>query len=349
MTTVYLHVGFPKCASTTVQSFFHRNDGLHRSKGVCYPKSYRDKSGYFSHRPLLNLGESDFDAAVGEIAAEAKENDCDKVFLSSEQFLKHLWESDFLASLIAALNRRFGTENVRLITLVRNQVGFVESAYAQFLRAPILRVHAKTFFRAKDTSIKGFMDHFREMNGFDFFSYADIFDMFREKIPGNPLEVYSIERDDLDGQDIIVFLSEMLGLPAPTKAEPRNERFSDQALLMLRYAMSRRGERIEPRRRRMIKRLFADMSGGFSPVLHLTGEPLERVVESSKRDDGYLKSNFSTEFGSLLEKSLAATSGRARKQKLKVGPKHRALTDYVVFADAPTLKNAERVKAELGL
>lgn len=286
---------------------------------------------------------------MSEIAAEAEGASCDTIFLSSEEFLNSKWDQNVSANVISALNRRFGVENVRLIALVRNQVDLVESTYAQFLRAGMFRVNANEFFRAGRTGIIGFMDWFREKNGFEFFSYSDLLRRFREHAPNNPFDVLSIEREDLKGRDVMEVLCDMLDLPLPAEARPTNQRFSDQALLMLRYAMARHGVPIEPFRRNLIRRLFADAPSGFSPILYLTGDALQRVINSAKRDDLFLKENFHGDFGSLLQKSIDARSGRGREGNLTVRPEDRALVDYVICAKEPSLKDAERVKAELGL
>lgn len=349
MTTVFLHIGMPKCASTSVQGFFHRNDELHRKHGTCYPRSYREKSGYFSHRPLHHPEIEDIDQAVRGISIEAHEAKCSNILLSSEEFLNSLWDNPRTRILIEALNKEFGKSNVRIISLLRNQIDFVESTYAQFLRAGMFRVNESDFFKSNNTEVSGFMEWFRNQNGFDFYSYSSILEKFKLNAPDNPFDAYSIERPDQGGRDIMEVLCSVLELPAPNDKVPQNKRLTDTALLLARYAMPRYGVKNVRSRINLIMNTFAYAKSGFSPVLQLSGEALDSVLKSAEADSDYLKKNFSGSFDCLLSRSKKVATTRATESKFFTSAKERALVDYIMCAKDPSLSQIERVKVEFGL
>ena len=349
MTTVFLHIGMPKCASTSVQNFFHRNDEIHRRNGTCYPRLYREESGYFSHRPLHDLSVDAFEAAVNDIRREAIEHNCHNIFISSEEFLNSLWDREATFSLISTLNRAFGAKNVRILSLLRNQVELVESSYAQFLYAGMFRIDESSFFLSDNTEILGFMNWFKRVNGFNFFSYSDFIGRFRERVPENPFDVYSIEREDLGGRDIIQVLCDKLKLPYPQEIGAVNERVSDRALLLIRYAISRFGAQIAPERRNLIEKMFPHSNSGFSPILRLSGPSMRQVIDSSGKDIFFLQNNFSGKFGRLYERSIEIMKNRKIDDISRVIEEERALVDYIVWSKNPTFDCAQRVKVELGI
>ena len=58
-TQVYVHVGMPKCASSSVQAHFHKHYGHYHRQGLLYPRTACQKADYRSHRPLLDADHAD--------------------------------------------------------------------------------------------------------------------------------------------------------------------------------------------------------------------------------------------------------------------------------------------------
>lgn len=286
MKTVYLHVGMPKCASSTLQSFFHCNDTLHRSEGLCYPLSYREKAGYFSHRPLHHLSLSEVAGAVDEIADEAADASCDRILISSEEFVNSLWDRDITGYIIDALNARFGLKNVRILVLFRNPFPFAESVFAQFLKGGMFRT-PESFLKSRSNGIIGFSTDFRVRNGFDFFSYTAFVERLRFYAPYNSFEMLSTERADWQGADILEVLCQRLKV---SKGEPNvssNERYSGTALHLMHHARKLYGLRRTKARRSLISALFPKQEHQFSKLLHVHGELFDQIAASAERDRKY--------------------------------------------------------------
>jgi len=170
MTTVYLHVGMPKCASSTIQGYFNRNDQRNRNAGFVYPVAGRSTSGFFNHEPINHMNPDEIENLVQEIKVEAE--GAETVFISSEDFVHAHWDSPVIANLIEQLNNTFCAKNVRLLFLFRNHFSFIESAFAQFLKGGLYRVNHGKFHRKTAGDVESYCSIFRETNGFDFFDYA---------------------------------------------------------------------------------------------------------------------------------------------------------------------------------
>lgn len=316
MTTVYLHVGMPKCASSSLQAFFHHNDSQHRALGLCYPRTCRQPTGYFSHRPLHDLPPEGVPNAVREIAAEARAAGCEKILLSSEEFSNSRWDREITSHIIEALNAEFGLKNVRLVFLFRNHFSFVESVFAQFLKGGMFRVPAHGFFKRGNTDILAYTRSFRNRNGFHFFSYNSMVNRFRVHAPKNGFEVYSIEPPDLGGRDIIEVLCAKLGVPYENPRSPSNTRFSQKALLGLRYSRAKYGFHETRTERNKINKLLAHDQPEFSPIIQVS-DPLFMMIKRAMREDqGLFRTLAKSEYKTLF--SVPDKYRRQRKQTATV-------------------------------
>lgn len=347
MTTVYLHVGMPKCASSALQSLLHKNDALHRTEGLCYPVTYRETGGYFSHRPLHQLQEDEVSAAVELIATEAAERKCDRVLISSEEFVNSLWDRKITGAVINSLNARFGVENVRILMLFRNPFNFVESVYAQYLRGGMFRTPDGAFMKSIDNKISGFASNFRQRNGFDFFSFRDFIERIRSHAPDNSFVLLSTERKDWDGQDILDILCQRMGITRGRVAVASNDRYSETALLLLHYARLTYGFSRVKTRREIISNLFPPEERKFSTTLHVSSGLFENLVESIEYDKDYFYKNTKEPFETLLSVPEIYKAQLGQVDDLIVPEWCLRLTDRVITADQISFAQAAKMKVNM--
>ncbi|MBU2956262.1 hypothetical protein Q4511_03305 [Paracoccus sp. 1_MG-2023] len=347
MTTVYLHVGMPKCASSALQSFLHRNDKLHRSEGLLYPTTCRENSGYFSHRPLHQLEPADVPAAVERIAQEAEDADCNRILLSSEEFVNSLWDRQITGSIIAALNDKFGVGNVRILMLFRNPFPFVESVYAQYLKGGMFRIPDAAFMKSPDNDIVGLVQNFRDQNGFDFFSYSAFIERIRLQAPENPFDLLSTERSDWGGEDVLDVLCRKLGISRGDPAVSANERYSEAALFLLHHSRRAFGFQRTKKRRDIVSKLFPGKTRRFSKLLHVHGALFDRIAESVLRDRDYFRAMTNEPSTGLFSIPQSYLDQRDMDDQLTVPKWWLRLIDQVITSDEMNIGLARELKAEM--
>lgn len=343
---VYLHVGMPKCASSTLQKYFKDNADLHARYGFCYPEAFREPAGYYSHRPLHDLHESKLGPAIDAIEQEANKKKCSTIFISSEEFVNSLWDKEIFPQLVNRLNVKFGSENVFILFLVRNHFLFVESVYAQFIRAGMFRVHADEFFKRGDGTVLEFLDYFKDVNGFDFFDYSSFIDIYREVAPQNKLEVISIESPDLQGGDILEYLCDRFHLPLPKKGagEKVNARSGGKPLLAMHYAHKNYGAGMLSGKGHIFNEVFGSRESGNSKVFQLTGTAYKRVLEASAKDSRYFKSNFSSYPESVF--SIPLGFPRNVENEMRLTNDEMCAARYIVEAESPRVELASKIADE---
>lgn len=347
MTTVYLHVGMPKCASSALQSFLHKNDRLHRSEGLCYPVTSRESSGYFSHRPLHKTSPAEIPTVIKMIANEAEKEACEKILISSEEFTNSLWDREITGEIVDALNNQFGASNVRILMLFRNHFPFVESVYAQFLKGGMFRTPAETFIKSDNSGISGFTSSFRDKNGFDFFSYRDFVEKLRVHAPENSFILLSTEREDWDGLDVIDVICRKLGISQGVLNLSSNERYSEEALYLLHYSRRKYGFRRTRERRSIIAALFPPSSRKFSSLLHINGRIYEQLLEASERDRAYFLRNTSDPCQNLFTIPDAYKAQRNQEDQLEISEWHLHLVDRIMEPSNISLRQAKEIKKSL--
>ncbi|NVO28941.1 hypothetical protein HJ526_16035 [Donghicola sp. C2-DW-16] len=192
MTKVILHVGMPKCASSSIQAHFADHYDAYVSLGLLYPAAGRETTGYRSHRPLHHASIAEFPVIIEQIAAEARSKNCENILLSSEELGNAVVKNSEIADLIKALQAQFGASNVEVLFLIRNHASFVASSFAQFIKAGLFRVSENLFFRHPEPSINAYAECFRAQNGFDFFDFHEFFQRFEAVANGARFNVLNI-------------------------------------------------------------------------------------------------------------------------------------------------------------
>ena len=300
MTTVYLHVGMPKCASSTIQGYFHTHDKRNAKSGFVYPRAGRSTGGYHNHEPIVRMSPDEIKEFGAKLKAEAR--NADYVFISCEPFVNSKWDRPVTRHIIQELNETFDSANVRLVFLFRNHFTFVESAFAQFLKGGLYRVNHRKFFRKTAGDIESYCAFFRKTNGFDFFDYAHVIDEFRKYCDDeNKVDVFSIEKADLETGDILHELCRKFALVPPPERRVKNARFPGKALLALAYSIERYGFRRTRPFRKDVAEHFASAVDGFAPTLHISGKLAEVVAARQRADAEYFKREFRSEFSALFQ------------------------------------------------
>lgn len=150
MKTLYLHIGTPKTATSSIQQFLSRNRSVLRSHGFCYPKSIMKypnvKSNRNAHFLIGRLycedGTRDleeerhaYSAGMEQFHACLKE--CDNVILSDES----LWKASTYLNQNLFEDLQHDAEQyhyqIKIIVYLRRQDQFLISRWNQFVKSRV--------------------------------------------------------------------------------------------------------------------------------------------------------------------------------------------------------------------
>lgn len=301
MTKVFLHVGMPKCASTSLQAHFYQNYDAYRDLGLLYPRVGCESYGYKSHRPLHRAVSEDNKRMLDEIAVEADKSACHTILISSEELSDRLFDQEDTKTLVNNLNSQFGRENVNLLFFFRNHFEFIESAFAQFLKGGLLRVRESDFFRRTPLGLAGFSDCFHQDNGFEFFSFSDFIERFGEGSFENRVHALSIHKDDCGGKGILNSTCNLLGVPSFSADEILNIRLSEKALFFFLHARKQHGFRKFKSRRQFIRQVFDNDQKFQSPIFRFDAEFFERVKNVAAMDKAFFEKRFKVTYDAMFK------------------------------------------------
>jgi len=127
--TIYLHIGFGKTGTTSIQKTLLKNYDKLLSCSVLYPKTGIVNGG---HHGLAILGldnmTNDIKNQYKNLIQEIELSNCQKVILSSENFcfMKPNYIDDFF--------NLFKDYNVEVIFYIRNQVDLIKSTYLEWVK-----------------------------------------------------------------------------------------------------------------------------------------------------------------------------------------------------------------------
>jgi hypothetical protein len=299
---VTIHIGMPKCASSTVQAHFADNDELYQSKGMLYPTRHRLKNGYRHHNPLFEPDLSP-DTAVQDLLREAGRKSCSRILISTERFTTDT--EGHLARITAAFARQIGAKNITCLCLVRDPASMLRSSFQQFVRAGLWRVNRAKFYAETDGSISAFLQAFRAENGFDLHEYDKIIARTTKGVTAGQLLVWDIKA----GPDILTRLTQHFMLPAGQAPKKQNLSFPPAKIAFLRQFQQSYGQEIYQQNRAPLLRkidltgvamsaedalrdgldisdaaldaLFPTLQDGFRKALALNGQALPLVPTES--------------------------------------------------------------------
>lgn len=276
------------------------NERRHEKLGILYPSHGRQNGGYFSHRPLIQMDEPLLANTVKKIWEQTRASNCKSVFLSSEAFCENLHYMKATARIVEALGDEFGRANVKIILFVRNHFEYVESAYAQFLKGGIFQVPHQKVFRDGPSTLNKFVAVSKKRLGYNFFSFSSVIELLSEQTGIDHLDVYSVDRSDLQGRDIVEVIADRFGLKNSKIPSMRNRRFPPKALMALNYSISQVGFKNTKPIRDNIVEAFEAQPQGFMADLHVSDKLFDRVERESKRDKVFFAERFSGNFESVF-------------------------------------------------
>ena len=151
MKRIFLHIGQPKTATTTIQNFLAINRHELIKNGWLYPNAGRQYDAhhllgnFFRAEPLHWIGPADPQAVMAALLQEIDETGCDNIILSTESlyFAEHPAQfADYLQDF-----------DVRVVVFLRRQDEWIESAYQDNLKNGETRLDPERYLIAHDGSL----------------------------------------------------------------------------------------------------------------------------------------------------------------------------------------------------
>ena len=137
MRQLFLHIGYPKTGTTSVQRFLALNQAALQAAGVLYPQAGRIRHGDAHYGVNFALGIADYDRPKDvekpvtlrqDLAAEAAGSGCEKIVLSTE----YLTTANLADK--ARVRAYFADYDVKIVCYLRRHDHMYESAYAQAVK-----------------------------------------------------------------------------------------------------------------------------------------------------------------------------------------------------------------------
>jgi hypothetical protein len=301
---VWLHIGLPKCGSTTIQRHMAAASREHQARGVCYPQAWRSPDGYRNHLPLAKLPPKMLPPALAEISTEAHDQGCSRIVLSCEHWANAFPGSNVLP-LYEALQTQMPDWQIRIAAYFRNPYDFVESCYAQFVRAGLFQINRHRFYADGAPSIEKFLACFEDSRGFPLYSNLGYARMLMAHFPPEVLMLRSIEPQDLAQPDMLGDFCSLLGLPDPARTGRRNRRVSNRKLAELEYLQTLVDQHSFARLRpRLLDTDFStrpDPANRRSTTLHIGADTAAAITGRIESERAQLQQVFSTGTAGLCE------------------------------------------------
>lgn len=324
---VIVHIGYPKCGSSSIQSFFADHHTEHKRAGLCYPAAGRAREGYRSHVALFRKRTTDDELRSMFDKIEVEARNCHTILLSSEEAIGALREPARLRRCMDEAATRFGARNVTALVVVRNHFELAESSYAQFIRGGLYGVNRRSFFRRRNPTIAQYYRRIHSRDGYYPFSFSDTIDVIHGEIGECGLQVVSMHDADL-GDDLVSHLADMVDVARPAERSPtvKNARFSARALLAMSYAYSHHEVDEVQARGPTIGRMFdRPEDDGRSVSLH-GGKQFFEIVRACQQEDRRFFETVPGCFDAVLS-SPAATPPRGTALSIELSESDRELVD----------------------
>lgn len=235
MRRLFLHVGMPKTATTTIQELSARHRGWLLERGVFYPSLRDPRTGavsinhrFVSERLTAPLRSDAFQGLesywAAEMAPQLREHPRANALISSEGFARLAIQPG--AKRVAALKRCLAGFEVTVVVYLRRQDRWLEAMHNQDVKA------------ARETrSLAEYVTRTLEMRSAD---YLVQLDFWARHFGSRNVSVRVFEPAQLHGRDVVadflheVGIDDLAGLP---RVEPRNERLSP-SLVRLKRALN---------------------------------------------------------------------------------------------------------------
>jgi Sulfotransferase domain len=201
---LYIHAGFPKTGTTTVQHFLYANRKKLKQQGVLYPKSCNHDH---AHHPLVlscinnkietlsQIPTFPVSEIIETLGKEIISSNCEKVVLSSEFFILffHACNSGGIEKLVDFFNNF----HCSTILYLRHPLSFIESGYSQEMKNTRMKV---------PVAFEDFKTSFLKRSGL---KYENVIDFFSDHL-GNVI-VRPFDRNQLKDKDILSDFMSIVG------------------------------------------------------------------------------------------------------------------------------------------
>lgn len=151
MKRIFLHIGQPKTATTTIQNFLSINQAKLIKHGWLYPNAGRQYDGhhllgnFFRAAPIHWIGQADPAQVMANLKREIDETNCDNIILSTESLYFAENPDQFAAYL-----KDF---DVSVVVFLRRQDEWIESAYQENLKNGETRLGPEGYLAALSNSL----------------------------------------------------------------------------------------------------------------------------------------------------------------------------------------------------
>ena len=301
MTQTWLHVGLPKCGSTTLQRHFAEHEAAHLRHGLLYPETGRSPVGYRAHRPLWHARAALPELARG-IADEARRKGARTVVVSCEEFGARLPADPAGRNVADALEAATGGP-VRIVAWLRHPADLAVSAFAQFADQGLFGVDRARFWAGGPGSVARYLAAYREARGRDLLSPLGHARAVVDGFPGREVTLRSAERADL-GRGLLADFCAFFDLPRLPGPSRRNRRAAARATALMVEAHERFGlAAYGDRRAGLLPWLDARADDGFAPArLRLPADEHDRLNDLLDRERPALRAIFATPVDALTER-----------------------------------------------
>lgn len=214
---IFLHIGQPKTATTTIQNFLSINRAELIKHGWLYPNAGRQYAAhhllgnFFRAAPIHWIGRADPAQVMAELKHEIDESNCDNIILSTESLYFAENPDQFAAYL-----KDF---DVSVVVFLRRQDEWLESAYQENRKNGENRLDPERYLTAHQPSL----------------DYAGRLDFWASAFGKNKILVHTFERTSARLPVEQVFM-ENIGAPFPPgliRAPLLNERLNRDCIAFL--------------------------------------------------------------------------------------------------------------------
>ena len=231
---IYLHIGFEKTGSTSIQKYFSTYSSQLEKAGVFYLADKKNKLVYDeTHWPMAAMLAKNnkfvppskhfaLDDAKKYVSEALDSTKCEKIIFSAEPFSSMLLDR----GRIKALKEIFGDSDVKILAYIRRQDGFFLSHISNYVKG------GQVIVLSKEMTLEGTGICYENGERYD---YKHILSMWSDVFGRENMIVRRFEPSALKGKDVVVDALDVLGvdcsdLPVSTRA---NKRLPVDTLLFL--------------------------------------------------------------------------------------------------------------------
>lgn len=295
-----IHIGLPKCGSTTIQSWMDMNRDAMETRGawvfdedprhlICasihlalHELGADEETAWSKFRGLRKWGEGREHEIYKDLTAMLeKKQDTMGVFVYSWEALSNKAEEIHIVALDTYLSKFF--ENRTYVAYIRDTIDLFVSAYSQVLRFYDSRQNSINFQDWMKKCVSNPRPNFEE----NYFERLIVW----KKVLGQSVHVNLLEPDALKNGDLIDDFSYLVGLGPFCKPSKRNESFAAKYIEYIRFMNLELADVLSNMTRRKMLQILTAQSEG-KPKLLVSDEQAEAIRESFREKHEKIRSAF---------------------------------------------------------